>query len=337
MIRIIPILLMLSLFIFSCNGQKKDTPKNVAPKESSLESLNAKIEQNPKDAGLLVQRAAFYEKKMQTNKAIADMQAALNLEPENTDYYLTLADYFMQAGQLKNTIGVLKKILSIDPKNSGALLKMAEINLILKKYNDVFVYANTILENDPYNSKAFFIRAYTYKELGDTAKAVENFRETVKYDPKNYNALNELGLIFSAKKDIIAIDYFKNAIAVDSTKEDAYYYIGMFYQNNDYLNEALDVYRDLIKRSPKFPYSYYNTGYIYLELLKVPDEAIPYFTQAIQVSPNYFEAYFNRGLCFEILGDVYKAQSDYQMALKLHPGYQKAIDGLNRVKEIMSR
>jgi tetratricopeptide (TPR) repeat protein len=337
MSKIISVFFLISLFLFSCNGQEQNKKKDIQQQENSLEVLTQKIEQSPNDASLLIQRADFYQKNMQTNNAIADMQAALNIEPQNTDYYLILVDYFMQAGQLKNTIGVLKKILSIDSKNSAALLKMAEINLILKKYPDVFVYTNSVLENDPYNAKAFFIRGYSYKEMGDTNKAIENFRETVKYDPKNYNAFNELGLIFTARRDIIALDYFKNAIAVDSVKEDAYYYIGMYYQNNDYLNEALDIYRELIKRSPNFPYSYYNTGFIYLELLKVPDEAIPYFTQAIQVNPNYFEAYFNRGLCFEILGDVYKAQDDYQMALKIHPEYQKAIDGLNRIHEIMNR
>jgi len=325
------------MFLFACNGQDQNIDTAITVKADNLEELTLKIEQNPKEVTLLIQRAEYYQKNNQINNAIADIQAALNIKPDNTDYYLILVDYFMQAGQLKNTIGVLKKILSIDPKNSEALLKMAEINLILKKYPDVFVYASSVLENDPYNGKAFFIRGYAYKEMGDTAKAIENFMETVKHDPKNYNALVELGLIYSARRNEIAIDYFNNAIAVDSTKEGAYYYIGMFYQNNDYLNEALDIYRELMANKPDFPYSYYNTGFIYLELLKVPDEAIPYFTQAIQVNPSYYEAYFNRGLCYEILGDVYNAQTDYQTALKYNPNYAKAIDGLNRITEIMRR
>ena len=135
----------------------------------------------------------------------------------------------------------------------------------------------------------------------------------------------------------MAIEYFKNAIAIDSLNEIAYYNLAMYYQSNDYLNEALDIYRTLIKIKPGFTYSYYNTGYIYMELLKVPDEAIPYFTQAIKINPNYYQAYFNRGLCYEILGDLYKAKDDYKTALKLHTNYDKAIEGLNRLDEIMSR
>ena len=214
---------------------------------------------------------------------------------------------------------------------------MGEISLMVRKYEDVFDYANKMLQIDPYNAKAFFMRAYTYKEMGDTARAIENFRETVKYDPENYNAFVELGVVFSALGNPITIEYFQNAIAIDSTNEIAYYNLAMYYQNNDYLNEALDIYRDLIQMKPEFQYSYYNIGYIYMELLKVPDEAIPYFNQAILINPTYFEAFFNRGLCYEILGDVYRAQDDYNTALKINPNYDKAREGLNRVHEIMSR
>lgn len=335
--RLITLGILLSWFLLSCNGQEKKSTSEKQVKVSGIEELNRKIKENPNDASFFIARARYYQEQKLINNAIADLESALKLEPENTEYYLLLVDYYLQAGKLKNTIAVLKKILSVDPNNSEALLKMGEINLILKKYPEVFDYVNKVLENDPYNGKAFFIRGYVYKEMGDTNSAIKNYNETVKHDPNNYNAVNELGLIYSARRNPIAIDYFKNAIAIDSTKNEAYYYLGMFYQNNDYLNEALDVYRALMKAKPNFPYSYYNTGFIYLELIKVPDEAIPYFTQAIQVNPNYFEAYFNRGLCFEILGDVYKAQSDYQASLKINPKYGKAIEGLRRLDEIMKR
>jgi tetratricopeptide (TPR) repeat protein len=335
------IFLFAGIFLFACNGQeqKKKSPEKTAQvqKANSLEELNRKIEEEPGNAGLYMQRAAIYQQQIKTNDAIVDVQRAIALDTLNTAYYLVLADYYMQAGQLKNTIGVLKKVLSIEPENTAALNKMAEINLLIRKYKDVFTYTTKALEADPYNAKSFFIRGYTYKEMGDTGRAIENFMQTVKYEPDNYRALTELGLIYSARKNPMAVDYFNNAIAADSSEALAWYYLAMYYQNNDMLNEALDIYRDLMKHHPEFQYAYYNTGYIYLELLKVPDEAIPYFNQALQVNPNYYEAYFNRGLCYEILGDVTRAEEDYNAALRIRPNYQKAIDGLNRVHEIMRR
>jgi tetratricopeptide (TPR) repeat protein len=336
--KIISIILLSSLFLFACNGQEtKNTQKKEVVAPNSLGEINQNIEKDPENAIYYAQRAKIHQKANDLNHAIADIQTALNKDPNNIDYYLQLTDYFLASGQMKNAIGVLKKILTLDSKNIEALLKMGEINLMVRKYPEVFTYANAVLEHDPYNSKAFFMRGYTYKEMTDTVRAMENFRDCLKNDPKHYNANIELALIYSNRKDAMAIDYFNNAIAIDSTNEIAYYNLGMFYQNNDYLNEALATYKTLMRIKPKFPYSYYNTGYIYMELLKVPDEAIPYFTQAIQINPGYYEAYFNRGLCFEILGDLYKAKDDYMIALKLHTNYTKAIEGLNRIDEIMSR
>lgn len=336
--KIISIILLSGLFLIACNGQDiKKGQKQEINELNSIEKLNKSIEADPENAVHYAQRAKLHQESNDLNNAIADIQIALNKDPNNTEYYLQLTDYYLTTGQMKNAIGVIKKVLTIDPKNTDALLKMGEINLMVRKYPEVFTSANAVLEHDPYNSKAFFMRGYTYKEMGDTIRAIENFMDCLKNDPKHYNANIELALIYSKQKNAMAIDYFNNAIAIDSINEIAYYNLGMFYQSNDYLNEALSTYKTLMSIKPRFPYSYYNTGYIYMELLKVPDEAIPFFTQAIQINPNYYEAYFNRGLCYEILGDLYKAKDDYKIALKLKTNYSKAIEGLNRIDEIMSR
>ena len=329
--KFLSIILLFSLFLVSCTEPTNTASKPKTTKPTSLESIQNKLEKDPTNAVFLAERAELYFQMNSLNQAIADIQAAINSDPNNVTYYLKLTDYFMAAGQLKNAMGVLKKVLTIDAKNTEALLKMGEINLMVRKYQEVFTYANAVLEIDPYSSKAYFIRAYTYKELADTSRATENFMQCLKNDPKNYNANIELGLIFSAKKNSLAIEYFQNALKIDSISEIAYYNLGMFYQNNDYLNEALEIYRKLMTVKPNFPYSYYNTGYIYMELLKAQSEAIPYFTKAIAKKENYFEAYFNRGLCYEITGDVQRAREDYLTALKLQHNYEKAIEGLNRL------
>jgi tetratricopeptide (TPR) repeat protein len=246
---------------------------------------------------------------------------------------MQLADLFMKSGQVKNTIAVLKKVNAIAPDYSEAWIKLGEVHLMFKQYQDVFNYSNKALENDPYNDKAYFLKAYAYKEMGDTNNAINSFQQCVKFNTKHYEANIELGLMFMSLKNPLAISYFNNAIAIDSNKIDAYYDLGMYYQENDELNEAIATYKKLSEVDPKFPSSYYNIGYIYLELLNISDMSIPYFTKAIAANPQYFEAYYNRGLAFEKLGNVFNAQNDYKYALQLNPNYEKAIIALNRVQE----
>jgi Tfp pilus assembly protein PilF len=49
------------------------------------------------------------------------------------------------------------------------------------------------------------------------------------------------------------------------------------------------------------------------------DKASRFFSMAIQEKPDYAEAYYNRGLCYEIMGDVKKARDDYNQALVFSP------------------
>ena len=312
----------------SCQNNEK--PK--ASKVLTIDLLNKQLDENPKDLTLLEKRAKYYDSKANYSAAITDLQTALNLAPDSVCYYLQLADLFLKTGSISNTMGLLKKVTELDPQNDEAFLKIGEINLMYKKYADVFTNANKALEINPYNDKAYFLKAYTYKEMGDTNRAIDNFQQCLKNNPNHYESNIELGILFMKIKNDLAITYFKNAINIDSTKVDAYYDLGLYYQSSDYLNEAIGTYKKIIKINPNFPNSYYNIGYIYLELLNISDKSIPYFSQAIKVSPNYYEAYFNRALAFEKLGDVLNAKEDYKAALRINPNYEAAQLALSRVE-----
>ncbi len=329
--RLFSIILFSFIFLTNCNT---DTKKNISNKKTTIETITKQIEANPEKLDLYIERAKLYEKKNHLNKALVDYQQAIKLAPDSIVYYMKMADLFLKSGKIKNTLGVLEKVTKIDPKNDIAWVKTGEIYLMFRKYPEVFKYANKALEVNPYSDKAFFLKAYAYKENGDTNRAIDNFQQCLKNNPQDYEANIELGILFMALKNNLAINYFQNAIALDSTKIDAYYDLGLFYQNNDMLNKAMATYKQINKINPKFPNSYYNIGYIYLQLLNISEESIPYFEKAIEANPNYAEAYFNLGLAYEKLGDVINAEHNYKEALKLKPNYEKAIESLNRVQKI---
>ncbi len=327
------ILFVILIFALGSLGACKNNSRIKLSKKSSLEQLNAAIEANPNQIDLLEKRAKYYMSKSNYDRAAQDYQSAIKLAPDSINYYMQIADLFMQSGKIKNAIGILKRVIKIKPDYPDAYLKLGEISLFLRKYQDVFNYANKALEVDPYSDKAYFLKAYAYKENADTNKAIDSFQKCLRNNSNNYEANVELGILFMNLKNKLAVTYFNNAIALDSTKLDAYYDLGLYYQNNDQLNKALATYKNIEKIAPDFPNSYYNIGYIYLQLLNIPDKSIPYFTKAIIASPNYYQAYYNRGLAYERLGDVFNAKADYKEALKLHSNYEKAIEGLNRVEK----
>ncbi len=296
-----------------------------------IELYTKLLVEKPDDIKLLLERAKLYQKVGNFNSAIIDVQKVVQLDNKNMPNQLLLADLFMQVGQTQNTIYTLQGALANNPKHIGALLKMAELNLMFKRYSQAIENVNIVLEQKPCHDTAFFIKGFISLEKADTNSAINYFMESIKCNPKYYEAHIQLAVLFSHLRNPIALNYYKNAIGARPTSSEAYYNLGLYYQGLDSLNKAIEIYKQLIKLDPKFPYSYYNIGYINLEMLSIPSEAIRYFDMAMQLKPDYYEAIFNLGLCYERTGDVLKARELYLASLRIKENYSKAIEGLNRI------
>jgi Flp pilus assembly protein TadD len=59
--------------------------------------------------------------------------------------------------------------------------------------------------------------------------------------------------------------------------------------------------------------------------------AIADFTKAIKLNPNYTEAYYNRAVAANKIGEYQKAIADHQQAIKLKPNYAEAYGNLGLV------
>ena len=62
----------------------------------------------------------------------------------------------------------------------------------------------------------------------------------------------------------------------------------------------------------------FDAGMEFKEMTNYP-QAILHFTQCIEKSPYYYDAYLNRGICELRQGDEEKAMKDYDMAIVKNP------------------
>ncbi|MFM7901711.1 MAG: tetratricopeptide repeat protein [Bacteroidota bacterium] len=89
----------------------------------------------------------------------------------------------------------------------------------------------------------------------------------------------------------------------------------------------------MIKINPKNKSAHFNLGYVHQVYLKVYAEAVKHFTRAIDLDPQYAEAYLNRGLCYESMGNINAAKKDFETALVNRPDYMLAQQGIKRVSK----
>lgn len=345
------ITLLLALFIMACQSDpsaktdkmnEKKEEKVVEKKrihddsttdeqDSLLEIINQKIREDINNPELYVERSDLYLEIGDMNSAIKDIDRAIRLDSTNFRTMMAQADIFTKAGRLESSMNILEKAKELYPEESDLYVRMAEIYLIAKNNKESLKAADLAVKHDIYNEKAYFIKAYNFLELRDTSRAISSFRTAVEQNPDYYEGYLQLGLLFSAMNNPLAIDYFNNALDVRPNDKDALYARGMFEQEHEMLNEAMKTYTQAIKAHPDFREAYYNMGYLHMFYLKLYSEALQYFDQAIQADPKYYQAYYNRGYSFELMGDINNAAIDYKKALQIQPDYTLAAQGLERV------
>ena len=333
------ILLVVVLLISSCKEVKKKNEKTSETDslKSALSEVNQKIAGDISNPDLYHRRSGLYLHDHEFDSALKDINKSISLSGKNPLYYITLSDIYLLMGKPDNCREALLKAISLDPVNKEALLKEAKLELVVKDYKKTFEYVKKALAIDKINPAAYLARGIALLETGDTSAAILDFQTTISQDQQNYDAYMELGEIYSGKNDNLAVDYLKNALKIKPNNKEALYFLGMFYQENDQYDKAIQTYLILEKADSLFKNAPYNIGYIYLVYLKDFKQAVKYFTDALKLDPVYVEAFYNRGLANEHDGNYPDAHKDYQKTLELKTNYQKAIDGLNRLDKVNYR
>ncbi len=330
-------ILFLGFCIASCKNEevRKDVivqeAKDTSAFAQQIDSLSAILSKNPKNVPALHQRAKFYFQAKIFGKAYIDMAAVLEMDTTVPEYFLTLADLYFTTGKSGNSKAALEKCLSIDPQNVKANLKLSELYLYVQNYKRSIEYADQALKSDVNNAKAYFIKGMNFKELGDTTKAISSFRTVIDQEPEYYDAFMQLGILFSIKKNPIALQYLNSALTLRPRSVEAMYSRALIFQENGKYNSAIEDYTHMLSIEPKNRSAHFNLGYIHQEYLKVFDEAIKHYDRAIASDSLYYQAFHNRGLCKERIGNVKAAELDFRAAMKISPNYLPSVAGLNRI------
>ena len=328
---------MFSVPSCKCNQDSNSVDANdslVAPhlKDPQVKAITDKIRQDPKNAELFFERSVTFHQMSLTAPAYADIQRAISIDSNNVRYRFHAADIMLSDGYAEGAIREFQKVLSLQPDSWDARLRLAKTYLYAADHQNALVEVRKLIEQDRTHFEPYFIAGLSYKELGDTTAAIQNFQNALQYKPEFYDAYMQLGLLTSKKKTPEAPQYFDNAIRLDSTSAEAWYAKGKYFQDQKQYEEAKKIYRKLIQVSPQNDDAFFNLGFI-LILQDSIEKAHRHFDFAVRVKPTRADSYYYRGLCAYELGDVAKARADLSQCLALDPENELAQDLLNTLNK----
>lgn len=296
-----------------------------------LKEVNAELLKDPNNPTLYNKRAKVYIGLQQLPAAIGDALRSIKLDSTQAPFYGTLVDaYFAQnkTRQAKELLEIMEKKF---PDNTEALLKLGELYFLVKQYQKGIDYVNKALRVNENLAKAYYLKGSIYRESGDTTRAISSLQTAIEQDSKFEDAFYDLGLIYAARKNPLAFEYYNNAISLNPANENARFARARLLQDLNKYDEAIGGYENILSANKNCDNCAYNIGAIYLEVKKDNKKALEYFTKAITINPNYTEAYFARGYTYSKLKDNASARADYNMCLKLYPNYEPALQGLREL------
>ncbi len=348
-IQLLLTILFISVLYSSCDRTTKsdkagevvtiDKDGNPIKIDPILLELNKKIADHPEDYNSYLDRAKYYGERSKYDLAFQDISRAIATDSTKADIYLYKGELYFQQEKVQESYDEYVICIKYDSLNASCLLKKAGIDIVLKNYDVARNHINTVLRNNEYNAEAYYTRGRMYKMMGDSTLAASSYKTAIEVDPSYYDAYVEVGLLYAAEKNDLAKEYYNSAIAVRPRSVEAWYNKAMFLQEtgfrkNERYKEAFVCYDSILKIDPGFVAANFNKGYIWLEYLQQYDSAAYYFTESINRFPQYFQAYYNRGLSYESLNKFKEAEADYRQALQLQPTYNDAAVALNRVLKL---
>ncbi len=154
-------------------------------------------------------------------------------------------------------------------------------------------------------------------------QALTVINQAISLVPNNPNYYNEKYAVLSELKrydeGLAAINQ-----AINLAPRAAWYVNrGSLYYNQQKYELALSDWNKAIDINPNFADAYYNRGLLYSDQQKY-ELALADYSKAIDINPNFADAYYNRGNLYSDLQKYDLALSDYSKAIDINPNYANA-------------
>lgn len=260
---------------------------------------------------------AKYENK--TRGRIQDNNVRIDPEP------MFFLSYYIQEDKVRDNTNYIKEVTEL---NSSRLLPFTlglsnvQVRLFddqIEKHFNSIEYYNSVLSGSQHRSVDYFGRAMDFMMVKNPEKAITDFTRAIEASPKF--ALAYMGRSYARYMQLqIDTQLTDDRPTTGAAKPGE----GMLKEKktNFEINEIISDLNHVLELSPRNVYALFNKGNAYI-IIQNYTEAITCYTEAIEVKPDFGEAYYNRGLMYLRMGNKERGVADLSKAgeLGILPSY----------------
>ncbi|MBM4388897.1 MAG: tetratricopeptide repeat protein, partial [Deltaproteobacteria bacterium] len=225
------------------------------------------------------------------------LNAALKSKPDSRNVLSALASVMIFQGKHSQLETILEPMIEKNENDISLHVLLLKAKIAGGRASEALREASALLKKDETNPEVIKMIARSYMELGKLEMA-EYVLKTLGETGKQADVLNMLGRIAMKKNEMQrAIEYFKEAVALDPSLPDAHNNLGVLYQATGKDNEAISEFDAAINAWPAFEAAHMNIGNSYKRLMQF-DKALAAYNSALKFNPESADIYFNLGILY---------------------------------------
>lgn len=310
--------------------------------ESGIILCSRAIESDSLILGAYLHRGLFYTMRGDYADALTNYDAATAFFPDVSRLYTNRGVAYDEQGNFAWAIEEYNKAIRLKPEDGHNYYNRANTYRSLREDDSAAIDYSRAIERNPEFAEAVYNRGNTYADLGEFEKAISDYEtfiamasedmgpfvETARAKKKSLEGILEspesdspgqrmltTGVIKFRQGDVIgALDNLNQAIKIDSTLYDAYYYRAAALEQIGDDSAAYDSWSTALRLHPNDTTAFFNRAQL-LFTLKRYDEAVEDYSAALALDNKYGKAYLWRAKTYEATDQKEKAIADYEQYL----------------------
>lgn len=255
-----------------------------------------------------------------------------------------LADAFYNAKDLDKAKECYQKAVLIDPKSIRAYEALAKIGQEEGQWGQVIESFQKMIEIDHQFSDAYLGLGEAFRNLGQKTQVVETYSHLLALfpdDDKIYVKViqaygravtdNPDDALYKEKREEVLADY-EQLSKRKNYKADDYYNLGFLYEQVGGKEEAIRFYTKAVQMRPDYPEALYHLANLFKDTGNFKN-AMAVYVRLAHFHPKDGMAYLNMGIIFNAIGDHQRARQFYLKAIHLEPENTDAYFNLGYLSE----
>ena len=275
------------------------------------------VEKHPDDANMVALLGAILVKTMRLKEAETWLRKAIELAPSFAKPYEDLGHSLLQRARPKEAIEALQTATRLDPSLELAFIDLGKALAMIgqgKEADAAFEKAFTL---NPIRRKLAL--AAEHQKEGRYDEAAKLYREVLRAQPKNADALRMLGVLTIADGKVDEAErLFRRAVAAAPDFVNAIIDLGMALKEQSRIEEAIDCFRQATKLEPRNVKAHYQLGHI-LAPAALSTEAIESYERVLQIRPKHTGALLGMGHVLKTVGRQQEAIDSYRKCIDSNP------------------